>query len=87
MLLQLYVAWNIHEPYPNKYVWSGIADLERYLKLIQKLDMNVLLRPGPYICAEWDFGGFPWWLASPAVCWILKLPSLQGPLAHLPSSG
>ena len=65
--MQLYVAWNVHEPYPDEYVWTGIADLERYLKLIQKLGMNVLLRPGPYICAEWDFGGFPWWLASPGV--------------------
>ncbi len=66
------MPWNLHEPSPGRFVWESFADLERFLQLAQKLDLLVLLRPGPYICAEWDFGGFPWWLASSAV-----MPSSQ----------
>ena len=65
--LQVYVPWNVHEPFPEQYNWEGIANLEAYLQLAQDLGLYVLLRPGPYICAEWDFGGFPWWLASSKV--------------------
>ncbi len=65
--MQVYVPWNVHEPFPEQYNWEGIADLEAYLQLAQDLGLYVLLRPGPYICAEWDFGGFPWWLASSKV--------------------
>ncbi len=61
---QVYVPWNLHEPFPGQYNWEGFADLEAYLALAQQQGLYVLLRPGPYICAEWDFGGFPWWLAS-----------------------
>lgn len=63
----MYVPWNLHEPFPEQYNWEGIADLEAYLQLAQDMGLYVLLRPGPYICAEWDFGGFPWWLASSKV--------------------
>jgi beta-galactosidase GanA len=66
-VVQVYVPWNVHEPFPGQYNWEGIADLEAYLALAQDLGLYVLLRPGPYICAEWDFGGFPWWLASSKV--------------------
>ena len=65
--VQVYVPWNVHEPFPEQYDWDGIADLEAYLQLAQDMGLYVLLRPGPYICAEWDFGGFPWWLASSKV--------------------
>ena len=65
--VQVYVPWNVHEPYPEQYNWEGMADLESYLQLAQDMGLYVLLRPGPYICAEWDFGGFPWWLASSKV--------------------
>ena len=58
------MPWNLHEPFPGQYNWDGFADLEAYLALAQEQGLYVLLRPGPYICAEWDFGGFPWWLAS-----------------------
>ena len=61
---QAYVAWNVHEPYPGDFRWDGWQDVEGFIKLAQKLDFMVVLRPGPYICAEWDFGGFPWWLGS-----------------------
>jgi Glycosyl hydrolases family 35 len=66
-LLQLYVPWNLHEPEPGQYDWEGFADLERFLGIAHELGLLVLLRPGPYICAEWDFGGFPYWFASSKV--------------------
>ncbi|KAK4781138.1 hypothetical protein SAY87_017244 [Trapa incisa] len=62
--IQTYVPWNLHEPKPGKVVFEGIADIESFLKLCKKLDLLVMLRIGPYICAEWDFGGFPAWLLS-----------------------
>lgn len=68
--IQTYVPWNLHEPKPGKLVFSGIADLVSFLKLCQKLDLLVMLRPGPYICAEWDLGGFPAWL-------LAKKPALK----------
>lgn len=63
----MYVPWNFHERSPGTFKWDGEADIERFLDIAQSLGLNVLLRPGPYICAEWDFGGFPWWLASSKV--------------------
>ncbi|VVC31544.1 Glycoside hydrolase superfamily,Beta-galactosidase 1-like,Glycoside hydrolase, family [Cinara cedri] len=59
-----YVEWSLHEPYPGIYNFEGIADLEYFLKLIKDENMYLLLRPGPYICAERDFGGFPYWLLN-----------------------
>lgn len=67
IITQVYVPWNLHEPFPGQYNWEGFADLEAYLALAQQQGLYVLLRPGPYICAEWDFGGFPWWLAASKV--------------------
>ena len=64
MRLQLYTPWNFHERAPGKFTFEGFADVERFLDIAQDLGLNVLLRVGPYICGEWDFGGFPWWLAS-----------------------
>ena len=65
--VQTYVAWNMHEPYPGDFRWDGWQDVEGFLELAQKVGLMVVLRPGPYICAEWDFGGFPWWLGSKQV--------------------
>ncbi|XP_059640002.1 beta-galactosidase 17 [Cornus florida] len=62
--IQTYVPWNLHEPNPGQVVFEGIADIVSFLKLCQKLDFLVMLRPGPYICAEWDLGGFPAWLLA-----------------------
>jgi len=63
----VYVPWNLHEPMPGQHRYTGFADLESFLGVAHELGLMVLLRPGPYICAEWDFGGLPWWLANPAV--------------------
>ncbi|PWA63941.1 beta-galactosidase 17 [Artemisia annua] len=62
--IQTYVPWNLHEPKEGQLDFDGIADIVSFLELCHKLDLLVLLRPGPYICAEWDFGGFPAWLLS-----------------------
>nr|CAB3249256.1 beta-galactosidase-1-like protein 2 [Phallusia mammillata] len=60
--IETYVPWNLHEPTPNNFDFSGNLNLVKFLKLAQKLDFLVLLRPGPYICSEWEFGGLPSWL-------------------------
>ncbi|GAB1604670.1 beta-galactosidase-1-like protein 2 [Argonauta hians] len=57
-----YVPWNLHEPSPNQYVFQGMLDLQKFLNIAQFLKLYVILRPGPYICSEWDFGGLPSWL-------------------------
>ena len=59
-----YVFWNLHEPQPGKFDFSGNLDLAEYLRTAQQEGLWVLLRPGPYICSEWDFGGFPAWLLA-----------------------
>uniref|UniRef100_A0A2H8TM91 Beta-galactosidase n=1 Tax=Melanaphis sacchari TaxID=742174 RepID=A0A2H8TM91_9HEMI len=59
-----YVEWSLHEPFPGIYNFEGMADLEYFIKLIQDEGMYLLLRPGPYICAERDFGGFPYWILN-----------------------
>ena len=58
----LYVFWNLHEPEPDQWDFSGQSDRREFVKLCQANDMKVILRPGPYVCAEWEMGGLPWWL-------------------------
>ncbi|XP_051560701.1 beta-galactosidase [Myxocyprinus asiaticus] len=60
--IQTYVPWNFHEPVPGQYDFSGDRDLEHFLQLCQDIGLLVIMRPGPYICAEWDMGGLPAWL-------------------------
>jgi len=57
-----YLFWNFHELEQGKFNWSGMADAAEFCRLAQQEGLNVILRPGPYSCAEWEFGGFPWWL-------------------------
>ena len=57
-----YLFWNMHEPEPGKFTWSGMADAAEFCKIAQQEGLYVILRPGPYSCAEWEMGGFPWWL-------------------------
>ncbi|KAF3328367.1 Beta-galactosidase 8 [Carex littledalei] len=62
--IQTYVPWNIHEPQPQEYTFDGFANLEAYIQLAHELGFLIMLRAGPYICGEWDLGGFPAWLLS-----------------------
>jgi beta-galactosidase len=57
-----YVFWNVHEPEPGVYNFSGNADLAEFLREAQQEGLYVMLRVGPYSCAEWEFGGFPAWM-------------------------
>ena len=60
--VETYVCWNLHEPKKGEYDFSGRLDLVRFIETAKELGLFVILRPGPYICAEWDFGGLPAWL-------------------------
>jgi beta-galactosidase len=60
--VSIYVFWNQHEPREGQFNFRGDADVARFVRLAQKEGLWVILRPGPYCCAEWEFGGFPWWL-------------------------
>jgi beta-galactosidase len=53
-----YVFWNMIEPKQGQWDFTGRNNLRKFIKLAQHVGLNVLLRPGPYVCAEWDFGGF-----------------------------
>lgn len=57
-----YVFWNKHEPRPGIYDFTGENDVAAYVRTAQEEGLDVILRPGPYVCAEWDFGGLPAWL-------------------------
>jgi len=59
-----YVFWDLHEPQPGKFDFTGNLDVAAYIRMAQEVGLWVLLRPGPYICSEWDFGGLPPWLLS-----------------------
>ena len=57
-----YLFWNMHEPKPGEYNWSGQADAAEFCRIAQEEGLWVILRPGPYACAEWEMGGTPWWM-------------------------
>ena len=58
----LYVFWNIHEQKEGQFDFTGNNDVAAFCRLCQKNGMYVIVRPGPYVCAEWEMGGLPWWL-------------------------
>lgn len=58
----VYLFWNLHEWKEGTYDWSGMADAAEFCRLAQQEGLWVILRPGPYSCAEWEMGGLPWWL-------------------------
>lgn len=59
-----YVFWNLHETEPGKWDFSGDKNLAEYIRIAGEEGMMVILRPGPYVCAEWEYGGYPWWLQN-----------------------
>nr|XP_032818995.1 beta-galactosidase-like isoform X3 [Petromyzon marinus] len=60
--VQTYVPWNYHESKPGVFEFSGEKDLEEFIRTVNETGLLLILRPGPYICAEWDMGGLPAWL-------------------------
>ena len=62
--VETYIAWNVHEPKEGEFDFSGEKDFGRFLDIAAKLGLNAIVRPGPYICAEWEMGGFPAWLLN-----------------------
>lgn len=62
--VETYIPWNMHEPKKGEFHFEGMLDIERFVKTAQELGLYVILRPSPYICAEWEFGGLPAWLLA-----------------------
>lgn len=60
--VETYAVWNLHEKKEGEFDFSGWLDLGRFLDTAKDLGLYAIVRPGPYICSEWDFGGLPWWL-------------------------
>lgn len=67
--VETYVCWNIHEKREGEFDFSGWLDFGKFLDMAAEEGLYAIVRPGPYICSEWDFGGMPWW--------ILKYPDIE----------
>ncbi|MCL2195969.1 MAG: beta-galactosidase, partial [Oscillospiraceae bacterium] len=74
--VETYVCWNLHEPQPGKFDFSGMLDIAEFLRIAQELGLWAIVRPGPYICSEWDLGGLP--------PWLLKDPGMRLRVAYPP---
>lgn len=67
--VETYMPWNLHEPQENVFNFDGIANIVRFVEQAGSLGLHVIVRPSPYICAEWEFGGLP--------AWLLKYPDMR----------
>lgn len=67
--ITVYAFWNMHEPHPGQWDFSGQSDVALFIRDAQQAGLYVILRPGPYVCGEWSFGGYP--------NWLLKDPTIQ----------
>ncbi|MBQ5782583.1 MAG: beta-galactosidase [Oscillospiraceae bacterium] len=67
--VETYTPWNLHERKEGQFCFDGMLDIEKYITTAAQLGLNVIVRPGPYICAEWEFGGLP--------SWLLKYPDMS----------
>src|SRR5262249_1866520 len=66
--ISTYVSWNLPEPAPGRFAFAGQNDVAAFIRIAQQEGLHVIVRPGPYVCAEWDLGGYPaWLLADPAM--------------------
>lgn len=62
--VETYCVWNMHEKHKGEYDFTGNLNIAAFIRQAQKEDLMVIVRPGPYICAEWEFGGLPWWIQT-----------------------
>lgn len=62
--VETYVAWNVHEPMEGQFCFEGMYDIKKFIEIAGDLGLWVIVRPAPFICAEWEFGGMPWWLLT-----------------------
>ena len=62
--VETYCAWNMHEKKIGQFDFSGNLDIRKFIQTANEEGLMVIVRPGPYICAEWEFGGLPWWLQT-----------------------
>ncbi len=60
--VETYIPWNMHEPGKGEFNFEGMLDIEKFIELTKEVGLYLILRPSPYICAEWEFGGLPAWL-------------------------
>lgn len=60
--VETYIPWNFHETEKGNFNWNGMHDICRFIELADKLGLFMIIRPSPYICSEWEFGGLPAWL-------------------------
>lgn len=60
--VETYIPWNFHEPNRGQFIWEGMHDICRFIETAQELGLYIIIRPSPYICSEWKFGGLPAWL-------------------------
>jgi beta-galactosidase len=74
--VETYVAWNLHEPRLGEFHFHGMLDVVKFIETAADVGLKVIVRPGPYICSEWDFGGLP--------SWLLKDPNMQVRCAYPP---
>lgn len=74
--VETYVPWNLHEPRPGEFHFEGMLDIVKFIETASDVGLKVIVRPGPYICSEWDFGGLP--------SWLLKDPAMQVRCAYPP---
>ena len=67
--VETYIPWNFHETKKGEFLWNGMQDVCRFIEIAQELGLYIIIRPSPYICAEWEFGGLP--------AWLLKDPKMK----------
>ena len=62
--VETYTCWNLHEKTEGVFDFSGMLDISEFIRIASELGLYVILRPGPFICGEWDFGGIPAWMLN-----------------------
>lgn len=62
--VETYIPWNFHEPRRGEFLWEGMRDICRFIETAKELGLYMIIRPSPYICTEWEFGGLPAWLLA-----------------------